>query len=121
LDSSDDEYTKNELTWVSAQPRLGFSVAYFGRGNKQLLETWKELRVSVNALKDCASDTYQKWYDAGQGKGSYTYDVTACQQLYREVAAKQEQLTTAFGILGEQPWAGWDNPESLKRKLNIPN
>jgi hypothetical protein len=113
------EFTSAELAWAPAQPRFSFSVAYFGAGSGAVTASWQELRGSVNGLRRCASETYKRWFLAGQHIGSYVYDPAYCQREFSEVEVRAAKLGETFGVRSDQ--SGWDNPDSLKRKLNISN
>lgn len=111
------EFTNAELAWAPSQLRFTFAVAYFGAGNGAVRGRWQELRESVNALKKCASEKYNRWFLAGQHKGSYDYSPAHCHREFGEVDATAEKLGETFGVSSDE--RGWDSPDTLKHKLNI--
>jgi hypothetical protein len=113
------EFTVADLAWAPAQLRFSTSVAYFSAGNPAVRASWQDMQRSVDAMRTCASDTYKRWYLAGQQQGTYSYDPKYCRHELGVVDAKAAKLAESFGITSEQ--SGWDNPDSLKRKLNISN
>ena len=112
-----NEFTKAEFAWNPSQTRFSSSIAYFGNGNAAIRQNWQELRTAVNAARQCASDMYRRWYLAGQGIGSYVYNTNYCQQQLHALDDKAARLGETFGLQNDQ--RGWDNPSSLKQKLNI--
>lgn len=113
------EYVKAEQAWAPSQPRFTFAASYYSNGDTSVLAAWRELRSEVNVLRTCASDTYERWHQAGRRIGTYTYDPAKCRLEYDAVSSAIERLGTAFMANESQPWHGWDNPKSLKETLGI--
>jgi hypothetical protein len=113
------EFTAAELAWAPAQLRFSASVGYFSAGNPVVRASWQDVQRSVNVMRTCASETYRRWFLAGQQQGTFSYDPSYCRKEFGVVNAKAAKLGESFGITSEQN--GWDNPDSLKRKLNISN
>lgn len=112
-------FEKAEASWTPAQQRFSFEVAYYSRGNRDVLKSWGKLRDSVNALRKCASGIYIQWHKAGRGLATYRYNPDYCNAQQGEVDANAADLGQNFGVVNDQPWTGWDNPIALKRELHI--
>lgn len=112
-------YRTADLEWGTKRFTFDFAVGYFGEQDPKVISAWRGVRSSVDKYRKCAGDEYNKWYVAGQAKQTYSYSETTCKPEEAAVSSALQQLGSTFAVRADYGWRGWDDPQQLKKALDI--